>query len=148
VSKESRKLRPVSTLTHESLVCERLRLALAQHRRLLASVRGHLPAALASACGYAQVRDRQLLVYVDSAAYASRLRFLAPTLLAALRREFPGLKTIQFRVRPSSSEPPAQRRAVLSGTARTALRNAATHIDDRELQAALARLSRAGRSDD
>lgn len=142
---QSRKLRSASSLALSNPAYQRLKLALDQHAKLLSAVREQIPAELANACYHAQIRNRVLLLHLETAAWASRLRYLAPKLLSALRREYPGLKSIQVRVRPSGTGRPARRQARLSAPAREALAKAADGLTDTRLSAALARLSKLGR---
>lgn len=125
-----------------------MKLALDQQAKLLAAVRKAIPAEFASACYHALIRDRVLVLHVDSAAWASRLRYLTPGLLSALRRAYPGLKSGRIRVRPSGTGRPAGRRARLSRAARSSLADAAEGMTDTDLSAALARLGRLGKPTD
>lgn len=89
-----------------------------------------------------------MILHVESAAWASRLRYLAPKLLSRLRHDYPGLRATQIRVRPAGEGRSSRRQARLSSAARAALADAAAGLPDAELAAALARLGKAGEPDD
>ncbi len=71
-----------------------------QQQRLLDQVRSLLPQPLAEHCLHARIQDRRLILHVDSPAWHSRLRFLAPQLLHGLRNLAPHLEQVVPRVLP------------------------------------------------
>lgn len=109
---------------------------------LLQSVQQWLPSPLEQHCQAAHILDGQLVLYTDSPAWVMRLRFSAPKILEGLRPTSPNLRGV--RVRVQLPQPPRQRpqqKPVLSTTARDILREAASGLDNPDLQAALMRLS-------
>jgi len=83
--------------------------ALIEHARrfeaLEALVRSWLPATLAPHVGVANLREDTLILSVKSAAWATKLRYEVPTLLAAARRHAPtrDVRDIKIRVRVDSA---------------------------------------------
>jgi hypothetical protein len=95
----------------------------------------------------ANIRENTAIVTADTPAWLSKIRYMAPTILAILRQQsgLVDLCKIQFKVQPPI-EPtvPNQetRRATLSSTSSKILESAASGIHDPELASALRRLSR------
>ncbi len=68
------------------------------HERLLQIVRRHVPETLAPHCLACVLDGRgRLTLYVTSPVWASRLRYCQPSILAALRSDFP-MRRFQVRV--------------------------------------------------
>jgi hypothetical protein len=57
---------------------------LEQQQRVLHRIQGVLPEALAKQTRHCLIRDKKLLIYTDSAAWASQLRFYNSAILAAI----------------------------------------------------------------
>lgn len=55
-----------------------------QQQRILQHIRAVLPEALAKQARHCLIRDKKLLIYTDSAAWASQLRFYNSAILAAI----------------------------------------------------------------
>jgi hypothetical protein len=119
----------------------------ARHLRLLTEQLGsQLPAPLAQHCRVGNIDENCLILQVDSPTWATRLRYLAPALLAALRQQ-PGLEhlystRIKVRPAPFSAAPPPASGLRLSEQAAAGIREAARTSPYPALQAALLRLSR------
>ena len=116
--------------------------ALMQLQRRL---RDLLPSPLAEHCRIANARGRTIIVYVDSAAWATQLRFLSDQLAKALLGEGGG--RVQVRVQPPSR--PSTRRAGrpalrLSPDNARLLQETAEAVSDEALGRALRRLARRG----
>jgi hypothetical protein len=80
-----KKLTPVSDLlAHGSGMLRRLREGTLEANRTLAGLKGQLPPELAQEVWGAVMRDRTLIVLVRSAAWGTRLRYLAPRFKDAL----------------------------------------------------------------
>lgn len=97
-------------------------------------------------CRLINVHQGELLLGVDSAAWASRLRYQIPTLLDCVRKQdgLRGLRNIRLTVLPSqeTSKPPLTRRpANLSRESALALQSCANHIEHDGLRQALERLA-------
>ena len=107
-----------------------------------------LPGELAAHVRTAGWREDRLVLQADSAAWVTRLRFLAPQLLRCLQQH-PPLATVQhleLRVAPQKKTalPPPQY-ARLSATSAHIIDAGADTISDPALRAALKRLARRGK---
>jgi hypothetical protein len=119
--------------------------------KLAALVAAHMPPELRARCHVANVSEGVLILCAESAAWTTRLRFHAPTLLAALRvqPEFTALHEIRVRVatpQAAPRTPPATPAPQLPAAAADHLRAAAACIEAPALRAALLRLAARGRS--
>ncbi len=120
---------------------------------IMHAVRASLSGKLAAHCLGVSVVRNTLVLFADSAPWATRLRYEQKAILAAVSRET-GLSfaRISLRVQPGAAarqpEPRRPARAPLSAANRHALESAARGISDPELAAALRRLAKnAGESD-
>ena len=117
---------------------------LAHASRVLAA---RLPSPLGGHCRVASVEGSTVVVQADSAAWAVRLRFMAPTVRTALSGLFPGPTLRQVKVSvctPVAMAPvqPPDKRPVLTPESARALELAAEAVADPGLKDALRRLSR------
>ena len=105
-----------------------------------------LGSALAGRCRVANISHDTLVLQTASAAWGSRLRFLAPRLLEQLSRQlgWNRIKHTKVQVRPEAFPEHEQptRRAHLSRESATLLRKVAENTEDPGLRDALLRLSR------
>jgi hypothetical protein len=132
--------------------CEQL----LQHSRLLLRLQAQLDAliepGLAGHYRIQNLRDGSLFLQTDAPVWATRLRYILPSLLERLRA-VPGLeqlRDIQFSVSapPPSNRHTVSRAAQLSPAAAQLLRDTADAIADPQLQQALRRLARNVPNDD
>jgi len=114
----------------------------------LGRLRRHLARALAPdlalhLAGVSGDRNR-LVLYSDSAAWATRLRYQAPVLERAAAAALGGRPQLAFRVLPprEAAKRPDETREVLPERSRAVLESAARTVGDEELAAALRRLAR------
>lgn len=118
-------------------------------RRLTGVLRGLLPEPLAAHCLVANLNGDTLVIGCDSSAWATKLRYHLPTLLAQLRQhpEAAALSEIRLRLQPFRDPAPraAPRRAKLSSHSAELLSASAEATADPALKAALLRLSRRAR---
>lgn len=114
-----------------------------QQQALLAKIRQRLPAPLGEHLIGAHLQRRRLVLHVDTPAWASRLRYQAPTLARSLRPDVPGLEDIQVRIQPAQARRREQnaRSIRLSAQAARHLRDTAAGLQDPALSAALQRLA-------
>ena len=69
------------------------------HRKILAVIRAVLPESLANHALYCVLENRKLLIYSQSAAWASQLRFYSPAMLAAVNAKTDvSVELIQVRI--------------------------------------------------
>ena len=116
------------------------------HDRATDLVRSALPADLADHCRGAVVSADEVTLYVDSPAWATRLRYLAPSLLLQLAAADIGVRHCRIRVLPSGDRtevvrPPSPPLPVTAATA-AAIDSAAATAEPSDLAAALRRLAR------
>ncbi len=111
---------------------------------LLTRVRKHLPPPLDSHCRAVLVKKRQLILFVDSPAWASRLRYYSRDLKTLLLRE--GMRVDRISMRVMISDTPMQLKRPtakrLSPDNASLIRQTAEGIGDKDLSAALRRLGR------
>ncbi|MEW5992881.1 MAG: DUF721 domain-containing protein [Candidatus Zixiibacteriota bacterium] len=114
---------------------------------LTTQLRSCLDSESASHVQVADLNGERLVIQVDSAAWATRLRYLGPQLLRCLRNgtELPPLQRLDVRVAPQAQPtthgiPPA----TLSADNASLLDTAADDIRHPALRAALKRLARRG----
>jgi hypothetical protein len=112
---------------------------------LTRQVRGMLPSGLSAHLSAAIGRERVLVLYTDSPAWATRLRFAAPGLRAALS----GFDDTQVQVVPDAPGPApgsgkGSRKARLSHRAAEQIRVMAGTISDPDLRQTLTRLAQHG----
>lgn len=132
--------------------CDQLSSILRRARYLQAltsELRGQLPAPLRNHCAVAGVSDGTLIVCADSAAWAGKVRFYGPALIAHLKKR-PRLHDLrQVRVKisppPAGQPAPAARTAISEHTA-AVIENCATAVTDIPLQNALLRFARRARA--
>jgi hypothetical protein len=119
----------------------------AELQRLTEAVRALLPMPLDEHCRAASLHGDALVLVCDSPAWATRLRYQAPSLLDELQRRC-GLRarTLRVRVSPEETPPiaPPRRRLRLSAASAELLEQTAQATEDTALRAALLRLARRG----
>ena len=105
-------------------------------------MRKHLPSPLESHCLAALVKKRQLILFVDSPAWASRLRYYSRNLKSLLLREGMRVERVSVRVMINDAPHQHQRKAAkkLSTENASLIRQTAEGIGDEDLSAALKRL--------
>ena len=138
-------IQPVARLLETGALARFLQRA-DQLRRATERIRARLGTPLGAHCEVASRRGDTLVVRTDAAAWASRLRFLAPQVLQALSgiEDWSGLRKLQVIVRPPDpdAKPVPARRVEMSVQSADLLRHVAEDIQDSALREALLRLSR------
>jgi hypothetical protein len=118
---------------------------LAQQQSLLRAIRGRLPRPLADHVLHCVVNGNKLLLYTDSAAWASQLRFLKQEILQSARDAYGGtLDKLQIRLLADqmSGHPRPGRKANLPSSEKIAMiGDQAKDSGDDPLRQALRRLS-------
>lgn len=101
-------------------------------------------------CQVGNVRDGVLILYVDSTAWASRLRYQGTALLKQLqlRRGLASLQQVEIKVLPIQEKIEKNRPAVLTHEASSYLSACADSIEDNGLRTALQRLAAHHSKDD
>ena len=111
-------------------------------------LRALLPQEVASECRVANVRDQLLTVHINSAAWATRLRFLIPALLPSLNRlaDFSRVNEVRLAVVPIGDSLAAPQRAqTVRPPDQAALLELADGVDHAGLRSAILRLAARGR---
>lgn len=130
-----------------------LRQALAAHSSLEQRLLARLPAPLRPHCRLGRIRDNTLIIIVDSAAWATRLRFLSAQLVKQFADDDSVTVTklevrIQPQNQPVASPPPARPAARLSAENAALITSLARSVGDEKLSRALQRLAGRSRRDD
>lgn len=116
-----------------------------EQQSLLRDIRSELPPSLADHVLHCVVNEKKLLLYTDSAAWASQLRFLKPEVLqAAGKTQKAPLDKLQIRILADkfNESPQTGRTANLPSEEKIAMmKNQANDIRDSQLGQALQRLS-------
>ncbi|MGJ0485550.1 MAG: DciA family protein [Methylomicrobium sp.] len=116
-----------------------------QQQSLLRHIRSKLPPALTSHVLHCVVNERKLVLYTDSAAWASQLRFLKQEILEAARNaQKAPLDKLQIRILADqiNQSPRTGKRANFPSREKIAMmKSQANDIRDSQLQQALQRLS-------
>lgn len=94
-------------------------------------------------CRVGNVRDGVLILFTDSTAWATRLRYQVPTLLNTLQQQKPlqGLQKIELRVLPEEKKETINQKVSLSSEAASCISACAEGIDDDRLSQALRQLA-------
>lgn len=144
---ESLPLRPHPRPLNEFLSCSSqatgIQQRLEEHRQLLRLVRSLLPAPLDHHCLATVLKDERLLLYTDTSAWASRMRFHSRELTRELVAKRIQIKKISVRVmiQPSDRRRKARGMRRLSSENATLIRQTADDLSDPDLKAALQRLA-------
>ena len=116
-----------------------------QQRRILQRIQAVLPDILAKQARHCLIKDKKLLVYTDSAAWASQLRFYNSAILAAIA-PLTGtpVKTMQIKIITGQTGliTGIKRKAKIPSVEKIELiRNHSLTVGDKQLSSALLKLS-------
>lgn len=118
---------------------------LEQQRRMLERIREVLPLPLSRHVFHCVKNDKKLLIYTDSAAWASQIRFYNNALLTAMASvDGPAAETLQIRILADRFDPekkPSEKPHVPSPENILLIRNHSENVSDKELKQALQKLS-------
>lgn len=125
-------------------------------RQLLRITRDAVPAPMRPHVLACAVRDRTLVVFTDTGAWGSQLRFIQPAILDALEQVTGHrLQQVRFKVQQADSDPAtrapdrsATQDREISDRSRAVIESAAAGISDPQLADSLRRLARKGDQDD
>lgn len=86
----------------------------------------------------ADYRQKTLVLHTDSAAWAAKLRYNTPDILAAFKGDLPGIRTIRIKVVPTDTLVKASRHtAKVSPDTANGIREIADQIEDTALRSTL-----------
>lgn len=116
-----------------------------QQKQVLQCIHGVLPAAIAKHALHCVVNGKKLLVYTDTAAWASQLRFYNSAILAAIApvtRESVSIMQIKIMVETLQATPlPSRKPNIPSAEKIEFIHNHSMTVTDEQLKRALLRLS-------
>ncbi|WP_027159091.1 DUF721 domain-containing protein [Methylobacter luteus] len=116
-----------------------------QQRLVLQHIRAALPEALAKHTRYCVINDKKLLIYTDSAAWASQLRFYNKAILAAaapMTRDAVTIMKVKILTEQKSPDTqPVRKAAVPSLEKIEIIRNLGLNVPDDQLKQSLLKLS-------
>jgi len=116
-----------------------------QQQLILHCIRAVLPESLAKQVRHCLIRDKKLLIYTDSATWASQLRFYNSAILAAiapLTRTPVGIMQIKIIAGQTGLIPGTKRKAKIPSVEKIEIiRNDSLTVSDNQLRLALLKLS-------
>lgn len=139
------KFKPLKTYLQIDTEFATIRAQMQQNQASLEQVRGLLPGPLKDHCMGLVVKPDQLILYTDSSAWASRLRYFSRELITRLRHKHIDINKISVKVMMDNRECKVTSKVreanLLSTENADFLQRVADHTPDPDLQAALRRLS-------
>jgi hypothetical protein len=116
-----------------------------QQQRILQCIQAVLPEALAKQVRHCNIRDKKLLIYTDSAVWASQLRFYNSTILAAttpITRTPIEIMQVKIIAGQTGLIPGPERKAKIPSVEKIeVIRNHSLTVSDNQLRMALLKLS-------
>jgi hypothetical protein len=115
-----------------------------QQKLVLQCIHGVLPSAIAQHTLHCVVNGKKLLVYTDTAAWASQLRFYNSVILAAIApitRESVSIMQIKIAGKILQATPPGRKPNIPSAENIDFIRNHSLTVSDEQLKGALLKLS-------
>jgi len=115
-----------------------------KQQALLEQIQQLLPAPINKHCIHARISGNRLILHTSSPVWATRLRFHAPEIISAIKKQAPSVKNVDIRIilpevirpgRPGLGSLPEQTSRIIE--------KLADSIDDEAIQAALKRLCNA-----
>ncbi len=141
----SRKFQPLNNYLQNSVEFATIRAKLQQNQGLLQYIQGVLPTPLNGHCVGLSVKPNQLILYADSSAWASRLRYFTGELASKLNNKHLYFNKIYVKVaidnRQTSTKSSRRKTKLMSQQNSEQLQKIAQHTSDQDLRAALIRLS-------
>ncbi len=140
----SNNLRSINSFLQKETALTKLQARSRQHAALLQQVRRLLPSPLDRHCLAAVLRDDRLLLFADSSAWASRLRYFSRDLILGLRQMQLPVTKAAIRILAPNRQKKLKQRHIMQLSRKNAqlLQQTADDISDPALSAALRRLSR------
>jgi len=121
-----------------------------RYEKLTLLLRQHLPPECDNHYAVTGIQQQELIIMADSPVWATRLRQLAPDIIALVRQHIAQIQHVQIKSRFASAPLPLTKSAVKTSTSRRQLSQRAGHqitsaascISDEELKNALLKLAR------
>ncbi len=141
----SKKFQPLNNYLQNSVEFATIRAKLQQNQGLLQHIRQMLPTPLNEHCIGLVVKPDRLILFADSSAWASRLRYFTRELQAKLGKKQMNFNKIDIKItidnRRTKTIHRGRRAKILSTKNSDHLQKVADHTSDPDLRAALMRLS-------
>lgn len=141
----SKKFQPLNKHLQNSVEFATIRAKLQQNRGLLEQIQQLLPTPLNEHCVGLAAKPDRLVLYADSSAWASRLRYVTRDILAKLGKKQIHFNKITVKIaidnRRKAPKQSGRKSRLLSKTNSDQLQKIANSTSDPELSAALMRLS-------
>jgi hypothetical protein len=140
----SNKLRSINSVLRSETALTKFHARSREHSALLQQVRRLLPSPLDQHCLAAVLRDQRLILFTDSSAWASRLRYFSRDLVFELQQERLKVTKASIHILAADRQKKRKRRHILRISQKNAqlLRQIADDTSDPALSDALRRLSR------
>jgi hypothetical protein len=140
----SNKLRSINSLLRTETTLTKLQARSREQSALLQQVRRLLPSPLDRHCHAAVLKGDRLVLFTDSSAWASRLRYFSRDLIFGLQREGLTVTKAAIRILVADRQKKRKQRHILRISQKNArlLRQIADDVSDPTLGAALRKLSR------
>ena len=146
----STKFRPLNNYIKSSQEFATIRSKLQENQGLLQQIKGMLPAPMHEHCVGLALKPNHLILYADSSAWASRLRYFSRDLSGKLKARDMHFSKIQIKIaleqRERAKKPRQRGTKLLSRKDSDHIHKVASHTSDPDLRAALMRLSSHRRS--
>lgn len=141
----SEKITYKTPLAFQNQVTGYLHGQIAQQKKILQAVQSLLPESLAKQVCHCLIKDQKLLIYTDSAVWASQLRFYNPMILDAittLTKEIVSSVQLRITTQPLDLVTKSERKARLPSPEKIAeLKSASFDMPDESLRLAFLKLS-------
>ncbi len=127
--------------------------ALLRHIKLLRHLDNELTSCLglpaSKHCCVANITDDMLILHTDSSAWASKLRYLTPSILDHMRNmcDLPSIKSVRIRVQPRQTESESynSKQNFISLQSATFLKQAAESTSDQQIRSCYLKLAKNNR---
>lgn len=141
-------MKPLNKFLNSAKTLAGIKAQLAEQEAIIEQLQGILPPPMVEHCVRAIPKNGDLVLLVDSSAWASRLRYFSPQLNRQLQQNGLAVRRIQVKVTLVNSRNAHRERMrrinPLSPSNAKLLKSVAESLDDNELRMALLRLSTHG----
>ncbi len=97
---------PISVFAERPNNTSKLIAAAKKHKEITNKIRSYLPVELAEHCEFGSIKGSSMIIFADSAAWATRLRFHSNELVRYINKEYKySLTAIKFKITPAKGKP-------------------------------------------